>query len=90
MYVDGLYQTTNTINLESLFGIESIELLRGPQGTLFGRNAFAGAINVTTKNPTGRFDTDAELTFGNYGRKNVNAALDFPITDSFSGRLDAL
>lgn len=90
MYVDGLYQTTNTINLESLFGIESIELLRGPQGTLFGRNAFAGAINVTTKNPTGRFDSDAELTFGNYGRKNVNAALDFPITDSFSGRLDAL
>jgi iron complex outermembrane receptor protein len=90
IYVDGLYQTTNTINLESLFGIESIELLRGPQGTLFGRNAFAGAINVTSKNPTGQFGSDAELTLGNNGRKNVDAALDFPFTDTFSGRLDVL
>jgi len=90
IYVDGLYQTTNTTNLESLFGIESIELLRGPQGTDFGRNAFAGAINVTTKNPTGQFGSDAELTLGNYGRKNVDAALDFPITDTLSGRLDVL
>ena len=54
IYVDGQYQTVNSINLESLAGVDSIEVLRGPQGTLFGRNAFAGAIIVTTKNPSGQ------------------------------------
>jgi iron complex outermembrane receptor protein len=88
IYVDGLYQTSNTINLESLVGIDSIELLRGPQGTLFGRNAFAGAISVTTKNPTGEFDSQAALTLGNYGRRNLYAAVDFPIIDDLSGRVD--
>jgi iron complex outermembrane receptor protein len=88
IYVDGQYQTANTINLESLVGIESIELLRGPQGTLFGRNAFAGAINITTRNPTGELDSQAALTLGNYGRRNLYAAVDFPLTDTLSGRVD--
>jgi iron complex outermembrane receptor protein len=88
IYVDGQYQTVNTINLETLVGIESIEVLRGPQGTLFGRNAFAGAINVTTKNPTGGFDTEAAVTVGGYGRKNLDAAVDFPLSSALSGRLD--
>lgn len=88
MYVDGQYQTVNTINLESLVGIESIELLRGPQGTLFGRNAFAGAISVTTRNPSGELDSQAALTLGNYGRRNLYAAVDFPLTGTLSGRVD--
>jgi iron complex outermembrane receptor protein len=88
IYVDGQYQTVNTINLESLVGIDSIEVLRGPQGTLFGRNAFAGAINVTTKNPTGVFDTEAAVTVGDYGRKNLVAAVDFPLSGALSGRVD--
>jgi iron complex outermembrane recepter protein len=88
MYVDGQYQTVNTTNLESLVGIESIELLRGPQGTLFGRNAFAGAISVTTSNPTGQLDSQAALTLGNYGRRNLYAAVDFPISGTLSGRVD--
>jgi iron complex outermembrane receptor protein len=88
IYVDGQYQTANTINLESLVGIDSIEVLRGPQGTLFGRNAFAGAISITTKNPTGRFDSEAAVTIGNFGRRNLNVAVDFPVTDALSGRID--
>jgi iron complex outermembrane receptor protein len=88
IYVDGQYQTANTINLESLVGIDSIELLRGPQGTLFGRNAFAGAISVTTRNPTGQLDSAVALTLGNYGRRNISAAVDFPLTDMLSGRVD--
>jgi iron complex outermembrane receptor protein len=88
IYVDGLYQTVNSINLESLVGIDSIEVLRGPQGTLFGRNAFAGAITVTTKNPTGQSDGEVGVTIGNYGRKNLNADLDFIVTDALSGRVD--
>jgi iron complex outermembrane receptor protein len=88
IYVDGQYQTVNSINLESLVGIDSIEVLRGPQGTLFGRNAFAGAITVTTKNPSGQSDAEVGVTIGNYGRKNLNAAVDFPITEAISGRVD--
>jgi iron complex outermembrane receptor protein len=88
VYVDGQYQTVNTINLESLVGIESIEVLRGPQGTLFGRNAFAGAINVTTKNPGGAFDTEAAITVGDYGRKNLYIGVDFPLSGALSGRVD--
>jgi iron complex outermembrane receptor protein len=88
IYVDGQYQTVNTINLESLVGIDSIELLRGPQGTLFGRNAFAGAVNVTTRNPSGELDAQAALTLGNYGRRNLYAAADFPLAGTLSGRVD--
>jgi iron complex outermembrane receptor protein len=86
--VDGQYQTVNSINLESLVGIDSIEVLRGPQGTLFGRNAFAGAITVTTKNPGGQSDAEVGVTIGNYGRKNLDADVDFPITEALAGRLD--
>jgi iron complex outermembrane receptor protein len=88
IYVDGQYQTVNSINLESLVGVDSIEVLRGPQGTLFGRNAFAGAITVITKNPSGQSDAVAAVTIGNYGRKNLDAAVDFPITETLSGRVD--
>jgi iron complex outermembrane receptor protein len=90
IYVDGLYQTANTYNLESMFGIQSIEVLRGPQGTLFGRNAFAGAINITTKNPTGDWGAESEVTFGNFGRKNLDAAFEFPIAANLSGRVDLI
>jgi iron complex outermembrane receptor protein len=88
IYVDGQYQTVNSINLESLVGIDSIEVLRGPQGTLFGRNAFAGAITVTTKNPSGHSDAEVGVTLGNYGRKNLDAEVEFPITDALAGRVD--
>jgi iron complex outermembrane receptor protein len=88
LYIDGQYQTVNSINLESLIGIDSIELLRGPQATLFGRNAFAGAITVTTKNPSGQTDGEVGVTIGNYGRRNLNADVDFLITDSLFGRVD--
>ena len=88
IYVDGQYQTVNSINLESLAGVRSIEVLRGPQGILFGRNAFAGAITITTENPSGRSDGDVAVTIGNYGRKNLDADLDFVVTDSLLGRID--
>jgi outer membrane receptor protein involved in Fe transport len=88
IYVDGQYQTVNSINLESLVGVDSIEVLRGPQGTLFGRNAFACAITIATKNPSGQSDGEVGVTVGIYGRKNRNAVLDFIVTDALSGRVD--
>ncbi|WP_156677951.1 TonB-dependent receptor [Sphingomonas profundi] len=79
-YVDGLYQTRSTLNILDLFDIESIEVLRGPQGTLFGRNAFAGAVNIQSKRPDlDRFGGEAEARIGNFGRHELRAALNVPI-----------
>ncbi|AXB80199.1 TonB-dependent receptor [Novosphingobium sp. P6W] len=79
-YVDGLYQTRSTLNVMDLFDVESIEVLRGPQGTLFGRNAFAGAVNIQSKRPdlvTAHYD--GEVRIGNYGRHEVRAAVSVPL-----------
>src|SRR5574337_727802 len=66
IYVDGVYYGKTTGAVFDLVDIERIEVLHGPQGTLFGRNAYAGAINFITHTPTGVFNGRAELSLGNY------------------------
>ena len=80
-YVDGLYQTRSTLNILDMFDLESVEVLRGPQGTLFGRNAFAGAVNIRTKRPTMDMGGQVEGKIGNYGRRELRAAINGPIID---------
>jgi iron complex outermembrane receptor protein len=65
-YVDGVYQPFKSANILDLDDIERIEILKGPQGTLFGRNATGGAINITTKQPTEAFAANAEFSYGRY------------------------
>jgi len=62
----------------ALYDLESIEVLKGPQGTLFGRNTEAGALNITTKKPTGRFDLSVTAGVGNYGSHEGEIHLDLP------------
>lgn len=82
-FVDGLYQTRSTLNIMDLFDIESIEVLRGPQGTLFGRNAFAGAVNIQSKRPhLDEAHYDGEVRIGNYGRHDVRAAVSLPLVEN--------
>lgn len=88
--VDGVVVGVNTAALLSLFDIERVEVLRGPQGTLFGANTTGGVINVVTRQPTGEFGGDIQLVYGNYGQIEANAAIDFPITDSLSGKVSVL
>ncbi len=88
--VDGVVVGVNTAALASLFDIERVEILRGPQGTLFGANTTGGVVNVVTKQPTGEFGGEAQLTYGNYNRIEVNAALNFPITDNLAGKISVL
>jgi iron complex outermembrane receptor protein len=79
--VDGVPQYFNMVSLLNMFDIERVEILRGPQGTLFGANTTGGVVNVVTKQPTGEFGGEALASVGNYGRLDLNAAMDFPIID---------
>ncbi len=88
--VDGVVVGVNTAALTNLFDIERVEVLRGPQGTLFGANTTGGVINVITKQPTGEFGGEAQVTYGNYDRIEVNAALNFPIAENLAGKISVL
>ncbi len=95
-YVDGVYYSFTPSLIQDLGGVERVEVLKGPQGTLFGRNAIAGAINVITKEPD--FD-DRSITidqyFGSYSsRKDLSVTkttlfANMPITDTFAMNVSA-
>jgi len=67
MYVDGVYYPSVSSNVFNLQNIERVEVLKGPQGTLFGRNATGGLIHVITKKPTDEFEGSASVGYGRYG-----------------------
>jgi len=90
IYVDGVYLGRAVGSEFDLADLERIEVLRGPQGTLFGRNAEAGAINFVTQAPTGVYDGHLETTFGNYNLKRVKATFDTPEIDGLSMRVTVL
>lgn len=79
IYVDGVY-LARTIGANSdLLDVERIEILKGPQGTLFGRNSIGGAINIVTRNPSKDFDLHGKVTVGSYDRVDTAGAVDIPI-----------
>jgi iron complex outermembrane receptor protein len=78
LYVDGVYVQSVIGSVFELADIERIEVLKGPQGTLFGRNATAGAISIITRNPTGQFGVRQELTYGNYDQLRSKTRVDLP------------
>lgn len=77
--IDGVYIGTNTTQLQNNFDIESIEILRGPQGTLFGRNTPAGMINIQTTRPTGELGAKGSVTLGSFGRNDYKLVLNTPV-----------
>ena len=80
-YVDGVYMSRSAGGVLDVLDVERIEVLRGPQGTLFGRNTIGGAINITSRKPADEFRGKAELTAGNFDRLNVRASIDVPLSD---------
>jgi iron complex outermembrane recepter protein len=87
LHVDGAVIARAEAQRTSLFDIERVEVLRGPQGSLYGRNATGGSINVITAKPTADTDGYARATYGNYDTMNLEAALGGPLSSVFRGRL---
>ncbi len=79
--VDGFYFQRAIGLADSVFDLERVEVLRGPQGTLYGRNATGGAINFITAKPTREFEGRASVNFGNYDQTSFEGALNVPLSD---------
>jgi iron complex outermembrane receptor protein len=89
-YVDGYF--TNGVGpfwINNFFDVERIEVLRGPQGTLYGRNTAGGAVNVISKKPTSEFEGEVNLEVGNEGYGVAQGMLNIPLGDRFAWRMSA-
>ena len=84
--VDGVVQDRSVAGTGSFYDVDRVEVLKGPQGTLYGRNATAGAINVVTNRPTSEFGGNLDLTVGNYSAVAAEGALNLPVSDIFLTR----
>ena len=84
IYVDGVFVGKNQGVLSDLVDIDRLEVLRGPQGTLFGRNTQAGAINFVTRRPSGTFMGNVSVEMGDYGRHIERVSVDLPKADMLS------
>ncbi len=82
VYLDGVYIARSVGGLLDLLNIQSVEVLRGPQGTLFGKNTIGGALNITTRRPTAEQNGYVDVQFGNFSRRNIKAGLDAALSDN--------
>lgn len=90
IYIDGIYLGRQHGLNAALFDVERIEVLKGPQGTLFGRNTEGGALSIVTKAPSGVFGGRVTAGVANYGGYNVDAHLDLPEYAGFAVKLDGV
>ena len=84
--VDGVIHDRSINASAGFFDVQRIEVLKGPQGTLYGRNATAGAINIITNKPSDEFGVAAQVDVGNYNTVNVSGMINAPISDTLSSR----
>ncbi len=85
--IDGVYLGTNTGQLTDAFDVQSIEVLRGPQGTLFGRNTTGGVISLRRTRPTGQWGVNIDTIQGDYGRNDYHLVVNLPEIANVSTKL---
>lgn len=84
---DNVYMQAAESTLSTLYDVERVEVLRGPQGTMYGRNAAGGQVNVITKNPDmNEFNGTANLSIGTYNLTSYNAAINVPLSETVASR----
>jgi iron complex outermembrane receptor protein len=88
-YVDDVYITRQNVNNVALFDVERIEVLRGPQGTLYGRNTTGGAISVVMKKPSDTMQGYVEAGVGNWGKTMVRGSIDVPLSENVLTKFSA-
>lgn len=89
IYVDGVYLGRSVGAVLDIVDLERVEVLRGPQGTLFGRNTIGGAISLSSKKPDGEFGGKLDVKYGTDDRFNVRGSVNIPLSDKFFARLSA-
>ncbi|MDO3385678.1 TonB-dependent receptor [Gilvimarinus sp. SDUM040013] len=87
MYVDDVYRGNPAGSAIQLFDLERVEVLRGPQGTLYGRNATGGLVNYISRDPTDEFEASTSLQIGSYSERIFEGMVSGPFSDSVRGRL---
>ncbi|NOX49570.1 MAG: TonB-dependent receptor [Gammaproteobacteria bacterium] len=87
IYVDGVYLPRTLGGVLDLLDLERVEILRGPQGTLFGKNTIGGAVNLISNKPTQEFDGFAELTTGSFDRIDGRLDLNIPLSETWASRV---
>ena len=90
VYVDGVYLSRIQGALMSLHDVERIEVLRGPQGTLYGKNTIGGAVNVVTRRPDGETAGEVQLLAGNYGKLSTSAYFKGALSERTNASISAL
>lgn len=86
-YLDGVYYARPAATTFDFVDVEQIEVLRGPQGTLFGKNTTAGALNITTRKPSFTPGASAEVSYGNYGYIQAKASVTGKIANKLAGKV---
>jgi outer membrane receptor protein involved in Fe transport len=89
-FVDGVYRNRSGLALGDLIDVERIEVLEGPQSTLFGKNTSAGALNIITRSPDDSHSGYVQAGMGNYGQYKLAGWLNVPISDTLFSRWDAV
>jgi iron complex outermembrane receptor protein len=87
IFEDGAYQPRPNAAITEFFDLDRVEVLKGPQGTLYGRNASGGAINIVTHDPDMFLSSDGDAIFGNYGRVTVRNSFNAPLSDTLAVRI---
>ena len=86
-YIDGVYIARPAVATLDFIDVEQIEVLRGPQGTLFGKNTTSGAFNITTRKPSFKPGGAFEVSYGNYGFVQAKASITGPLAKNIAGRV---